>query len=99
MSHAFSYTSTIDAAKAAAMLRAARRIAVVTHWKPDGDAMGSLLALTRALRAMGADAQAFVAGPMDPNVLALSVPGEVLVAPGHMPSADRELAVVVDTGA
>ena len=99
MSSSFSYTSTINAAQAAAMLRGARRIAVLTHWKPDGDAMGSLLALTRALRATGADVQAFVAGPMDPNVLALSVPGEVLVAPAQVPGADRELAVVVDTGA
>ena len=38
MSSSFSYTSTIDAAQAAAMLRGARRIAVLTHWKPDGDA-------------------------------------------------------------
>lgn len=99
MSESFSYTSTVDAAQAAAMLRSARRIAVLTHWKPDGDAMGSLLALTRALRAIGADVQAFVAGPMDPNVGALSAPGELLVAPGQMPGTDRELAVVVDTGA
>jgi len=93
------YTSTIDAAKAASMLRSARRVAVVTHWKPDGDAMGSLLALTRALRALDIDVQAFVAGPMDPNVLALAAPGEVVVAPERMPGADRDLAVVVDTGA
>lgn len=99
MAETFSYVSTVDAAGAARMLRESRRIAVLTHWKPDGDAMGSLLALTRALRANGADVQAFVAGPMDPNVLALSVPGEVLVAPAQVPGADRELAVVVDTGA
>jgi phosphoesterase RecJ-like protein len=99
MSAEFAYTSTVDVAQAAAMLRSAPRIAVLTHWKPDGDAMGSLLAITRALRAIGADVQPFVAGPMDPNVLALAAPGEVLVAPAQMPGPDRELAVVVDTGA
>ena len=99
MSSPFTYTSTTDASKAAEMLRRAGRVAVITHWKPDGDAMGSLLAISRALRAIGTDVQPFVAGPMDPNVLALSTPGEVHVAPERMPGPDRDLAVVVDTGA
>lgn len=99
MSGPGSYASTVDAARAAAMLRAASRIAVVTHWKPDGDAMGSVLALTRALRAAGREVEAFVAGPLDPNVLALANPGEVLVAPERMPRPETDLAVVVDTGA
>lgn len=99
MTAASAYESTIGTEGAAAMLRSAARIAVVTHWKPDGDAMGSVLALTRALRAAGREVEPFIAGPLDPNVHALANPGEVLVAPGRMPRADTDLAVVVDTGA
>ena len=40
MSAEFAYTSTVDVPQAAAMLRGAKRIAVLTPWKPEGDAMG-----------------------------------------------------------
>ena len=43
------YDSTTTDAALAARLRAARRPAVTTHFKPDGDAVGSVLAMTRAL--------------------------------------------------
>lgn len=44
-----SYTSTTTPAEAAAWLRGARSVAITTHYKPDGDAVGSSLALARAL--------------------------------------------------
>lgn len=43
-------------AEAAAVLRAARTVVVTGHVNPDGDALGSLLAVTAALRAAGIDA-------------------------------------------
>lgn len=42
-------------AAAIAMLRAAREVALVCHVAPDGDALGSMLALARALRRDGID--------------------------------------------
>lgn len=43
-------------AEAAAVLRGARSVVVTGHVNPDGDALGSLLALTAALRRAGIDA-------------------------------------------
>ncbi len=42
-------------ARAAAQIKAAKKIAVVTHMRPDGDAFGSALSLARALKSMGKD--------------------------------------------
>lgn len=55
-------TSTLD--RIAATLRAARRVIVLTHAKPDGDALGSTLAATRAInKRRPGTALAVYAGP------------------------------------
>jgi len=46
-----------------AALRDRDRFLVVTHENPDGDALGSLLATTLALRQLGKDVVMFLAGP------------------------------------
>src|ERR1041384_3413809 len=43
-------------------LRAHDRFVVTTHENPDGDALGSLLATTLALRQLGKDAEMYLAG-------------------------------------
>jgi nanoRNase/pAp phosphatase (c-di-AMP/oligoRNAs hydrolase) len=48
-------TSATDAAVVTALL-AASRVVVCAHVTPDGDAVGSVLALTMALRLAGIDA-------------------------------------------
>lgn len=48
--------------EAAAAVRGAQNILLVTHVSPDGDAIGSLLAMTNAVRAMGKTADAAVDG-------------------------------------
>ena len=95
------YASTTSHAEAAARLRAARRPFVTTHFKPDGDALGSVLALARALRAQGAEVDAAVAGPMDRSILGLAAPGEFRHAERGpvQPAEGCDLAVVLDTGA
>lgn len=45
-----------------AAIREHDRFLVVTHENPDGDALGSLLATTLALRALGKDARMYLAG-------------------------------------
>ena len=45
-------------ARIAEKLRAAEKIAVITHMRPDGDAFGSALALVSALKALGKDCAA-----------------------------------------
>jgi phosphoesterase RecJ-like protein len=44
------------------VLRANDRFVVVTHENPDGDALGSMLALTLALRTLGKDAVMYLSG-------------------------------------
>jgi len=43
-----------------AALRQAKKLVAVTHENPDGDALGSLVAMTHVLRALGKDCQAFI---------------------------------------
>jgi phosphoesterase RecJ-like protein len=96
-----SYASTVTHAELAGRLRAAKRPFVTTHFKPDGDALGSVLALGRALRALGAQPDVAVAGPVDRSILGLALPGEHRHADrGPVVPADGcDLAVVLDTGA
>lgn len=92
------YASTASAQRLADRLRAAGRLLVTTHDKPDGDAIGSAMALVRAARACGVDAHAWFAGPFDPALgvlLAGERPGR---APERMPEGDFDLVAVVDTG-
>lgn len=59
--------------RAAGQLRIADRIAVVSHERPDGDAVGSLLGLALALRRRGKQAHAILAG---------GLPGRFAFLPG-----------------
>lgn len=95
------YATTATHAAVAARLRGARHPFVTSHWKPDGDALGSVLMVARALRALGADVQAVLAGPVDRTIVGLAAPGEVeLIERGScVPRAETDLAVIVDTGA
>jgi phosphoesterase RecJ-like protein len=79
-------------------LRAARKLIVVTHENPDGDALGSLLAMRQILRALDKDAQAYI----DPRELPLPQEYRFLALDDalHDPPADLEerTAVFVDCG-
>lgn len=49
-------------------IKSASRILILTHHKPDGDAMGSILATTQALRKLNKQVAAVVAGPIVPSL-------------------------------
>ena len=55
-------TTEVDLAAVAAALRSHDRFIVTTHENPDGDALGSLLAMTFALRELGKDADMYLFG-------------------------------------
>ena len=55
-------TQKTDLQAVAETLRAHDRFLVVTHENPDGDALGSLLATTVALRQLGKDVEMFLSG-------------------------------------
>lgn len=92
--------TTIDAL--ACEIRAARRVLVTTHQKPDGDAMGSVLAVARACIAAGVYAEGWVVDPCEGNLRAFEGATKVThVDPRapRLPEGDFDLIVVVDTGA
>ncbi len=93
------YHSTTTPASLAARLRTAKRVAVLTHAKPDGDAMGSVLGLVRALRCCHVSATGFLVGPIDPNLLALARAGEVDVVRDATSIGEPDVIAIVDTGA
>ena len=74
-----------------------RRFTVSTHRKPDGDAAGSMIGLTRILRGLGHDVVMWhVEGPGLPDHLAwLLEPGEEVLGgdlPDHADRIDHRMA-------
>ena len=79
-----------------AVLRDATSIGVVGHIGPDGDALGSMVALSVAAREAGIDAVASFGDPFTvPEEMSFLDPS-TLVPPGEFP-ADLDVGVVVDT--
>ena len=98
MPESFDYTSNATAAELAARIRACSDACVITHQKPDGDAMGSLLCAVRMCRALGKRAAGYVAGAVDPNIQSLAEPGEVRHVSRGLPGPSHDLVIIVDTG-
>lgn len=81
------------------LLAGADRVALACHVGPDGDALGSMLALGAALRSRGTEVVASWGGePFEVPALYSFLPAvDLLVPPGEFPSAP-ELFVTFDTG-
>ena len=87
-------TQTTDLKAIADALREHDRFLVVTHENPDGDALGSLLASTLALRQLGKDAVMYLAGQTPlPAEYAFMPLGELVREP-PADAADRVLLAV-----
>src|SRR6266581_6991364 len=83
-----------DLAAVAEALRAHDRFVVVTHENPDGDALGSLLAMTLALRQLGKDVVMYLAGdgPLPHEYAFMQLDGLVRELPEDM--EERTLVAV-----
>lgn len=86
---------TIDWDKAAALLAPARRVLVLTHVNPDGDAIGSMLGLASALRGLGKDVQTAVDEGVPPDLAFL--PGSDAVH-AALDGVQADLVIAVDCG-
>ncbi len=79
-------------------LRARRRFVVSSHARPDGDSIGSQLAIAYALRAMGQDVEVAVvnADPAPPPLMAFPGVSDIRIAP----RADGEFdaAIIMECG-
>jgi phosphoesterase RecJ-like protein len=89
---------------AVALLSHAKRILITTHVRPDGDALGSLTALSLALKSRGLDVTPLLLSrlPNKYSFVTKSVGLEVIVhdesANAPVPLAGYDTLIVVDTG-
>ena len=99
----FEYVSNATPAEIADRLLAAGSVVIVTHHKPDGDALGTSLGLHRALRLQGVESRIVLSGPIDPNLLKTTGPEDRVERLEQLESADAlgepDVVAVVDTGA
>lgn len=79
----------------AAAIRAAHRIAVTAHVRPDGDAVGSLLGLVLSLRAAGKQVTAILEDGVPPHLAFL--PGTETVIQPDGSVLELDLAIALDT--
>jgi bifunctional oligoribonuclease and PAP phosphatase NrnA len=89
--------ASVGAAEVAAVLSdPARRFVLATHRNPDGDALGSMLALTRALRAAGRDAVMWHCepDPVRPDLRFLFRPDEAVLPELPADAGERTLIAV-----
>jgi phosphoesterase RecJ-like protein len=87
-----------DLATVAALISGAAQVALACHVVPDGDALGSMLALHHVLRAGGRDSVAAFAGLQVTGPHYRELPGlELLSDPHHYP-AEPEVMVTLDCG-
>lgn len=93
------YASTTSAAAMAELIRGATRVLLLTHSKPDGDAVGSVVALRRALDQCGVHAEILLMGPIDQALLTVleGEPMRRLEREGP-PKDEPDLIMLVDTG-
>ncbi|HEY1016711.1 MAG TPA: bifunctional oligoribonuclease/PAP phosphatase NrnA [Herpetosiphonaceae bacterium] len=93
--------TTVEAAAAPLMeaIAAARHILVTTHLNPDGDAVGSLIGLGRALRQLGSTVTLVAPTPLPLVAAALPDAADVRIysAERALP-AEADLVILVDTG-
>src|SRR5215831_3753418 len=87
-------TQTTDLKAIADALRRHDRFLVVTHENPDGDALGSLLAATLALRQLGKDAVMYHPGDTPLPAEYAFMPLENLVREPPADAAERVLLAV-----
>lgn len=83
--------------EAVAAILEAQRIGVVGHVRPDGDALGSMIAIALAARAAGKDAVASFSEPFVVGDEFRFLDLSVLVPPSEFPT-DLDLSIVCDTG-
>jgi phosphoesterase RecJ-like protein len=73
-----------------------RRFLVTTHVRPDGDALGSLLAMTSILQRLGKTADPFCEDPV-PRLYSF-LPGAGMIRQGVPSASSHDVAILLDCG-
>ena len=93
------YKSNVTLNTAAARIRSADRVVIITHAKPDGDAFGCVAALTQAIRLAGKEAVGVLVPPV-PVIFGSLLCGRI--AKKFDPTVglpEGDLLIILDTGA
>jgi phosphoesterase RecJ-like protein len=93
------YASNTTWSEIARRIRDAERIALIPHSKPDGDALGSALAIKRALEPQGKTLDLFIAGPLEAPLEEIIGETPWRRAEDNPPGNDYDVILVLDTGA
>jgi phosphoesterase RecJ-like protein len=89
----------IDWAPFVETVRRQQRFLLTTHVRPDGDGLGSMLALAEVLRRQGKDVQMVIASIMPPRYRFLDPDGQIKhFAPPGDAWRQSDAAIVLDTG-
>jgi len=76
-----------------------QRYVLMTHAKPDCDALGSEIGLAEVLRALGKEVRITILGPLQPRYHYLDPEREIETFHASMPGLDAiQAAIIVDTG-
>ena len=93
------YVSTTTWEDLADRLRSAQRVGLFTHRKPDGDAMGSVIGLARALDTIGVASTAHFMGPFESGLKQIADPTPWRSVEAEGPDESCDVMMVLDTGA
>ena len=88
------YVSNTTWPEMAERIRAADSIALTTHTRPDGDALGSVLALARALPGLGKRVDSFFVGPIESPLRTLAGVTPFRDAEREPPGDEHDLIIV-----
>lgn len=86
----------ITLSDAAAKLRAANKIIVAAHINPDGDAIGSTLAMLQVLRSMGKQVEAYIDDKIPKNFTVMPF-AENIKRPREYEKLSADLLLILDT--
>src|SRR5262245_21533357 len=91
-------TTTPDARAIAEAIRVRQRFVVSSHARPDGDSIGSSLAMAYALRALGKQADVVHADPAPGPLMQFPGVPDVHIAPSVPADARYDAAIVLECG-
>ena len=89
-------TTSPDIARIVDAIRARHRFVLSSHTRPDGDSIGSQLAMLYALRALGKEAVAINFDPAPPPLMAFPGVPEIRIAPTA--EGDFDAALIMECG-
>ncbi len=93
------YVSNTTVQHIAQRIRNATKIVLTTHVKPDGDALGAVLALERGLKTIGQCAEIWLMGQLELSLQALAAQTPLQFIENAAPGDECDLVIVADTGA